>query len=86
MKRAIIVFLTKTEVFECIDMLNLYGIKATTTATPKEAGIGCGLAVEVSFCCFSKVGKLLSERHFSGFVGIYVRENHNDRVSTYKIT
>ena len=85
MKTAIIVFLTKTEVFECVDLFARYGLKATTTSTPKEANVGCGLAVKVFAPSLAAIKRTIAERGFRGFAGIFVREDRGGRASIYKV-
>ena len=85
MKKAIIVFRSKTQVFEFADILNLYGVRTSVTSAPKEAHIGCNLALEVAYNALPTVKAALSEGSSSGLNGIYAYEKKGERVSVYRV-
>ncbi|MBR1890866.1 MAG: DUF3343 domain-containing protein [Clostridia bacterium] len=85
MKWAIVVFKSKAEVFEFIELLNQAGIGATTTQTPKEAGIGCGISAKVGFNRLPTVKKILSSGRFSGAFGVYAVVTDGVRTSRSRI-
>ena len=76
-----VVFRTKTEVFSLIEKLNSLGIKALTTGTPKEAGIGCGIAVRTDAVHSSVVRRIVLSGGYEGFFGIYLIETDGLRTS-----
>ncbi|MBO7525635.1 MAG: DUF3343 domain-containing protein [Clostridia bacterium] len=86
MKKAIIVFRSKTQVFEFMQTLAFYGVKAVITSAPKEAKIGCSLAAETSFENVYSVKKALSEGNYDGFVGIFAAEKNGGRTSVYRVS
>lgn len=85
MKKAVIVFRTKTEVFRLIDELYAYGIRAATTSTPKEAGIGCGIAVETDLIRVPVVRRIIAGGGYGGYYGIFSVERFPTRTVTTRI-
>ncbi|MBO4573686.1 MAG: DUF3343 domain-containing protein [Clostridia bacterium] len=81
----IIVFKSKTEVFEFIDRMNAAGAFTTTTGTPKEAKIGCGISAKTNAHNVNAVHKVLSENDFDGFFGVYSSVSVNGRTSRTRL-
>ena len=81
MKKIIVVFRSKTEVFEYVDALNENGISSAIVGTPKEARIGCGIAVELDYRYIASGFILSAARRFKGFYGIFAATRKGDRVS-----
>ena len=79
------VFKTKTEVFSLIGQLNLTGISASTTGTPKEAGIGCGIAVKTDFRHLNTIKRIIDAGGYKGFFGIYLIVTDGLRTSKTRI-
>ena len=71
MKNIIIVFKSKTEVFEFIDKMRENGIKATTVGTPSRAKIGCGISAKISSRYLWLAKKIFREGNYTGFYKIY---------------
>ena len=84
-KYLIIVFRTKTEVFSLMRALNQIGLTATTTGTPKEAGIGCGIAVKTDVVNLSVVRQIVSGGGYDGFFGVYLVLTDGLRTSKSKV-
>ena len=85
MKKIIVVFRSKTEVFGYMDALSERGIPADITGTPKEAGIGCGIAVEVDYGFAARARDIAREKGFRGFYGIFVEERSGARRSLRRL-
>ena len=86
MRYLIVTFLTKTEVFSFLDYLAEAGVPATTAATPKEAGIGCGLAAKVDARFLREVDSVLKKGRFGGYRGSYLVHKEGARVSKTRIS
>ena len=71
MNKIIVVFRSKTDVFGYIDALSERGVPSSTVGTPKEARIGCGIAVEVDGAYLGAARAVLREKRFSGFYGVF---------------
>ena len=84
-KNLIIVFRSKTEVFGFIDEMNNAGAFATTTGTPKEAKIGCGISVKTDARNLKTVISILNERRFDGFFGVYSSVGAGGRTSRTRL-
>ena len=83
-KFIIVVFRSKTDVFTLIGALNSLGISASTAGTPKEAEIGCGIAVRTEYRHLGTVKSLISVGYDS-FYGIYLVESSGLRTSRTRI-
>ena len=86
MKRLIVVFRSKTDVFGYMEELADRGIPSGTTGTPKEARIGCGIAVDLDHRYLADPRVISLARRFGGFYGVFVVERIADRVSTSRLT
>ena len=84
-KYLIIVFRTKTEVFSLIQALEKKGISAATTGTPKEAGIGCGIAVKTDALNLNAVKRIVLSGGYDGFFGIYAVATDGVRTSKTRV-
>ena len=84
MTKAVFVFRTKTEVFEFADELRSRGIPAGTVGTPKEARIGCGLAVSTE-ARFLSVAKKIAIGGYGGFYGIFIVERYDAKTKTTRV-
>lgn len=85
MKKAVVVFRSKTEVFDFIGALAEKSVVAGTTGTPKEARIGCGIAAEVELRHLPVARSLVNSGRFKGFYGIFVIERTGNRISTIRV-
>ena len=85
MTKAVFVFRTKTEVFEFADELRARGIPAGTVGTPKEARIGCGLAVSTEARFLSVAKKIATSGGYGGFYGIFLVERSDKKTSTTRV-
>lgn len=85
MKKAVVVFRSKTEVFEFIEALAEKHIVAGTTGTPKEARIGCGIAADLEIRHLPVARSLVRSKNFKGYYGIFIIEKINNRVSTIRV-
>ena len=85
MKKALFVFRNKTEVFRLLDELAAFGVRAGTTGTPKEAKIGCGIAVETDISKLPLAKRIISSGNYQGFFGAFTIERASGRTITTKI-
>ena len=85
MKKAVFVFRNKTEVFRLIDELNAYGVRAGTTGTPKEAKIGCGIAVETELSKLMLAKRIISSGNYQGYYGAFTIERVGGRTITARV-
>ncbi len=85
MKNIIIVFKSKTEVFEFCDLMNARGATTVTVGTPREARIGCGISAKTDARNLSLAISVLNENNFGGFFGIYSVVSVGGRTSKTKI-
>lgn len=67
----VIVFATKTEVFDFLDELQNYGLCGRIVSIPKKLRMGCGLAVGVNDNLFTAARIILKRGDYPTFRGIY---------------
>ena len=84
-KYLVVVFLSKTEVFSFIERMNSYGVAASTTGTPKEARIGCGISAKIDQRSYDLAVKVIGDGGYNGFFGIYAVTSDGERISRYRI-
>lgn len=82
MTKCIAVFRSKSDLFTFINYMKYSGAFIETTATPKEARIGCGLSAKFDERFYRLSLSILSTYDFPSFYGIYKIQNKNGRVST----
>ena len=82
---AIIVFRAKTDVFSLIVALNSYGVAASTTGTPKEARIGCGIAVKTEVRAIGTALEIINGGGYDSFYGIYRTKTAGGRTSRTRV-
>lgn len=75
------VFRSRSQSLDYAERLHKYGVEASTTPTPKEAKIGCGLCVQFDVRFFVRAQAILKTGRYSSFKGFYKREFINGRVS-----
>lgn len=85
MKKAVFVFRNKTEVFRLLDDLYAYGVRASTTGTPKEAKIGCGIAVEIDISKIALAKRIVQSGNYRGYYGAFTVERVGERTITTRI-
>ena len=85
MTEYIFVFRSKTDVFNFYENLRERGIPVSTVGTPKEAGIGCGLAVKTGAQNYISAKSVLYALRPTSFYGVYQTIRRGERVSTSKI-
>lgn len=86
MTKCIAVFRSKTDLFTFINYMKYGGAFIGTTATPKEARIGCGLSAKFDERFYRLALNVLSSYDFPSFFGIYKIKNVNGRISTVLVT
>ena len=64
------VFSSRSQTLDCISHLRSMGVPARAVATPKDAGVGCGLSVKFEEGFLPRVRLLLTRRPYSSFRGI----------------
>lgn len=84
MKKITIVFRSKTQVFGLFESMSSAGVPAKIVSAPKEAKIGCALAVETGYENFESIKYLLGNAP-SGLAGVFLTEKRGDRTSFYRI-
>lgn len=85
MTKCIAVFRSKTDLFTFINYMKYGGAFIETTATPKEARIGCGLSAKFDERFYRLALSVLATYDLPSFFGIYKIQNQNGRVSTVLI-
>ena len=65
--------------------MNAAGSFATTTGTPKEAKIGCGISAKTNARNINAVYAILKEKNFDGFFGVYSSVSVNGRTSRSRL-
>ena len=63
-------FSSRSQTLDCIAHLRGMGVPARAVATPKEAGVGCGLSAKFEEGFLPRVKLLLLRRPYSSFAGI----------------
>ncbi len=79
------VFRSKPDVFSFLNMLRLGGVACSTTGTPKEAGIGCGIAVRFPLSALDLAKRILARNNFSSFYAIFKIAKEGNRSSLSRI-
>ena len=80
------VFRSRSHSLDCSERLQNYGVPATTTATPKEAKIGCGLCVRFDARYFPRAQAIIRSGRYSSFKGFYKMDYINGRLSVTPYT
>ena len=63
------VFKSRSETLGFISLLRANGVPASAMATPKEAGVGCGLSARFDEVFFSRVRTLFARKRYGSFAG-----------------
>lgn len=85
MKIVIVVFKSKTQVFEFIEQMHASGAVATTAPTPSQAKIGCGISAKIDARYLPYAKQIIASGRYSGFYGIYQVSKRDGRTETVKI-
>ena len=70
------VFKSRSETLGFVSLLRTSGVPASAMATPKEAGVGCGLSVRFDDVFLARVRGALAKRRFSSFAGFMKKFNY----------
>ena len=79
MEHLIIAFRSRAQTVRFSNILRQNGINNLIVNTPKEAGVGCGLSVEIRREAFSLVKKLLKRGRLDTFAGFFLVYEGKDR-------
>ena len=79
MEYLIVAFRSRTESIKLSEILKRNGIDNRIISTPKQAGVGCGLSVQVARERLRAVNAILEQRVFYSFTGIFVLKIQNGR-------
>lgn len=85
MTNYIAVFRSKTDVFLFLDIMRSRGVYSTITATPKEAGIGCGLAARFPSHAISVARAAVQSGRLPSFYSFYSVYRSGNGFSIMKI-
>lgn len=85
MKKAIVVFKSKTEVFRFMEEIRSRGAAASTVGTPAQAKIGCGISVKIDYGYLPLAKKIIAGGGYGAFYGIYAVTTAGGRTETVKI-
>ena len=81
MESIIVAFRSRAHTVKFSNFLGGYGITNRIVNTPKEAGVGCGLSVEISKTALYTVKNMVNAVKLSSFAGFFlVKEVHGRRI------
>ena len=69
------VFKSRSETLGFISLLRANGVPASAMATPKEAGVGCGLSARFEEVFFSRARNVLARKRYGSFAGFMKKSN-----------
>ena len=69
------VFKSRSETLGFISKLRANGVPASAMATPKEAGVGCGLSARFEEVFLSRARMTLSKGNYRSFAGFMRKSN-----------
>lgn len=69
------VFKSRSETLAFLSDLRGSGTPASAMATPKEAGVGCGLSARFEEAFLSRARLVLAKRNFRSFAGFMRKSN-----------
>lgn len=72
MKRYVVVFRSRTDVFTFVDDMKNKYFKVNIVQTPKQAKVGCGLSAEIPFNSLSTAKSLIKLKKYPSFYGIFL--------------
>ena len=67
------VFRSRAQALDFLSYIKRSGVPAQAVATPKEAGVGCGVSVKFDERFLSRVKLLLTGRQYTSFSGFLRR-------------
>lgn len=79
MEKIIVAFRSRAHTVRFYNYLREMGINGIIVSTPKEAGVGCGLSVEVDFRVYPYVQKALNNTKLSSFAGCFSVKTLGDK-------
>jgi hypothetical protein len=72
MEYVIVAFRSRTHTVSFYEYLKRAGLYAEIVNTPKQAGVGCGLSVKVSFNKLNLVKRAVAFTNFNSFAGFFL--------------
>lgn len=85
MKKCVVVFRSRTQVFSFIDTMKRQGVLVRVVSTPKEAKIGCGISAEISPYEKERAINVIKSENLTSFYGFFMIEKHGNRTTTVRI-
>ncbi len=81
MEHVAVTFRSRSQTIKFSEMLRKRGISSRVINTPKEAGVGCGLSVQIDVKYFVIVKKIVHLSNLNSFAGFfYIKQVGNRRI------
>lgn len=81
MTEILAVFRSRSHAIDCNGKLRTFNVAAQLIATPREAGVGCGLSVKFPAAAFPRVKNIIARENYPSFYGYLKIENYGGRIS-----
>lgn len=85
MEYVIVAFRSRSYTIKFSNFLKEHGVRCAVINTPKEAGVGCGLSVQIAKSDFFQVKKAVFSSNMESFAGFFLVTAYGGRKSVRSI-